>query len=65
MGSYSEFCQEREMLKPADGTWFLDVYNHVWNTLDALIRSVKEKKLDGSRDRANKAIKKEQELYDA
>jgi hypothetical protein len=41
-----------------------DLYNHIWNMRGALIRSLKEKKLDGSRDRANKAIKGEQELYD-
>jgi hypothetical protein len=41
-----------------------DLYNRIWNVRGALIRSLKEKKLDGCWDRANKAIKEEQELYD-
>jgi four helix bundle protein len=65
LGSYLEFCQERKMLNPEDETRMLDLYNHTWNTLGALIRSLKEKKLDGSWDRSYNAIKEEQELYDA
>jgi four helix bundle protein len=64
LGSYVEFCRERKMLNPADGTRMLDLYNHTWNTLGALIRSLKEKKLDGSWDRTYQAVKEEQELYD-
>jgi four helix bundle protein len=64
LGGYLEFCQERKMLKPADETRMLDLYNHTWNTLGALIRSLKEKKLDGSWDRTYKTVKEEQELYD-
>jgi hypothetical protein len=42
-----------------------DLYNHIWNMRGALIRSLKEKKLDGSWDRTYQAVKEEQELYDA
>lgn len=42
-----------------------DLYNHARNTLGALIRSLKEKQLDGSWDRSYQATKEEQEAYDA
>jgi four helix bundle protein len=64
LGSHIEFCQECEMLEPADETRLLELYNHTWNTLGALIRSLKEKKLDGSWDRTYTA-KEEQDIYDA
>lgn len=64
LGSYIEFCQERKMLKSADETRLLDLYNHTRNTLSALIRSLQKKKLDGSWDRTYKAVKEEQEEYD-
>ena len=63
-GSYIEFCQERKMLNPAQGTQLLDLYNHAWNTLGALIRSLQKKKLDGSWDRAYQA-QEEEETYNA
>ena len=37
---------------------------HTWNTLGALIRSLKEKKLDGTWDRSYKAAREAEELYD-
>ena len=61
LGSYIEFCQERKFLKPADETQLLDLYNHIWNTLGALIGSLQKKKLDGS---WNRTLKEEQEIYD-
>ena len=64
LGSYCEFCQTRQMLKPVDETQLLDLYNQTWNTLGALIRSLHEKKLDGTWDRTYKALKEAQELYD-
>jgi four helix bundle protein len=65
LGSYAEFCQERKMLKAAEETRFLELYNHTWNTLGALIRSLKGKKLDGSWDRTYGPIKEEPEAYDS
>ncbi len=65
LGSYIEFCKERKLLKPADEAQLLELYNHTWNTLGALIRSLKEKKLDGSWDRTYKATQEDRELYDA
>jgi four helix bundle protein len=59
LGSYLEFCQERKMLNPEDEARLLDLYNHTWNTIGALIRSLKEKKLDGSWDRTYQAVKEE------
>ncbi|GAB4459698.1 MAG: four helix bundle protein [Anaerolineae bacterium] len=64
LSSYLEFCQERKLVKPADITRLLDLYNQTWNTLGALIRSLQEKKLDGTWDRTYKAIKEDQESYD-
>jgi four helix bundle protein len=64
LGGYIEFCQERKMLKSADEKQLLDLYNHTWNTLGALIRSLKEKKLDGTWDRSYKAAREAEELYD-
>ncbi|MCK6625195.1 MAG: hypothetical protein L6R45_08465 [Anaerolineae bacterium] len=64
MSSYLEFCQERKLVKPVDGTRLFDLYNQTWNTLGALIRSLQEKKLDDTWDRTYKAIKEDQESYD-
>jgi four helix bundle protein len=61
LGSYIEFSLERKFLKPGDETQLLDLYNHTWNTLGALIGSLQEKKLDGS---WNRTLKEEQEAYD-
>ncbi len=41
-----------------------NLYNQTWNTLGALIRSLQEKKLDGSWDRTYKVVKEDQEPYD-
>jgi four helix bundle protein len=65
LGSYVEFCQERKMLETAEETRFLELYNHTWNTLGALIRSLKDKKFDGSWDRTYGTIKEEPETYDS
>ena len=65
LGSYIEFCQERNVLKPADEKQLLDLYNYTWNALGALIRSLRKKKLgDGSWHQTYTAIEEEQELYD-
>jgi four helix bundle protein len=64
LGSYLEFCQERKMLSPADEAKLLELYNHTWNTLGALLKSLKEKQLDGSWDRTYGAVKEDQEPYD-
>jgi four helix bundle protein len=64
LGSYVEFCQEHQMLKPANERRVLELYNHTWNTLGALIRSLREKQLDGSWDRTYQAAREDQELYD-
>jgi len=65
LGSYIEFCQERQILKPTIERELLDLYNHTWNTLGALIRSLREKKMDdGSWDRTYGAAKEDQEHYD-
>ncbi|GIK39336.1 MAG: hypothetical protein BroJett011_31690 [Chloroflexota bacterium] len=61
LGSYIEFSQEREFLKPTDESLLLDLYNHTWNTVGALIASLQEKKLDGS---WNRTLKEDQEVYD-
>jgi four helix bundle protein len=63
LGSYIEFCQEREMLKSADAKRLFDLYSHTRNTLGALIRSLQKKKLDGSWDRTYQAIKEDEEAY--
>lgn len=63
LGSQIEFCQERKKLKPADETQLLDLYNYTWNTLGALIRSLRKKKLDGSWDRTYTSAKEEQAIY--
>jgi four helix bundle protein len=65
VGSYVEFCQERKMLKPIDSQRILGLYNHTWNTLGALLRSLREKKLDGTWDCTYQATKEEQDFYDA
>ena len=64
VGSYVEFCQERKILTLAQETQLQDLYNHAWNTLGALIRSLKGKKLDGTWDRTYQA-REEGEPYDA
>jgi four helix bundle protein len=65
LGSYLEFCQERGMLQPTQTRQLLEAYNHTWNTLGALLRSLKGKQLDGSWDRTYQAAKEDQEPYDA
>jgi hypothetical protein len=42
----------------------LDAYNHTWNTLGALLRSLKEKQIDGSWNRTYEAPKDSREQYD-
>ncbi len=63
LGSYIEFCQEENMLNPDETAHLFDLYNHTWNTLGALIRSLNKKKQDGSWDRSY-TLKEEAELYD-
>jgi hypothetical protein len=64
LGSYIEFCQERRLLEPTDEAQLSEAYNHTWNTLGALLRSLKEKQLNGTWDRTYTAAKEDQELYD-
>jgi four helix bundle protein len=65
LGSYVEFCQEREMLQSVDEEQLLELYNYTWNTLGALIRSLREKKIeDGSWHQSYREIRDEYEPYD-
>jgi len=65
VGGYIEFCQERQMFKQVHEKQLVELYNHAWNTLGALIRSLREKKLeDGSWHQSYKAIKEDQGFYD-
>ena len=64
LGSYIEFCQERKLLEPKHESQMSEVYNHTWNTLGVLLRSLKDKQLKGTWDRTYKAAKEDQELYD-
>jgi len=64
LGSYIEFCQERNMLTAADERQLLELYNYTWNSLGALIRSLQKKRLDGSWDHSLEVAKEEQETYD-
>ena len=64
VGSYIEFCQERAMLNDPTSVDLQSKYNHAWNTLGALIRSLRKKKLDGSWDRTY-ALREQEELYNA
>ena len=64
LGSYIEFCQECKLLEPTDEARLSEIYNHTWNTLGALLRSLKDKQLKGTWDRTYKAAKEDQELYD-
>lgn len=64
LGSYGEFCKERRMFIATDSSRFFNLYNHCWNTLGALIRSLKKKKIDGTWDRTYKATKEAPETYD-
>jgi four helix bundle protein len=64
VGSYFEFCQERSMFKPEVGKKLVELYNLAWNTLGALIRFLRQKKIDDSWDRSLGAIKEDQEAYD-
>jgi four helix bundle protein len=64
-GSYMEFCQEREMLKPDEERRLCDLYNQTWNTLGALIRSLRKKRSDGSWDKSYQPIKDEEAAYNA
>jgi four helix bundle protein len=64
VGSYLEFCQERTMLADEHSARLQSTYNHAWNTLGALIRSLRDKQLDGSWDRTY-ALHEQEDLYDA
>jgi len=62
VGSYIEFCQERELLNEETSAELQSRYNHCWNTLGALIRSLRQKKLDGSWDRGQ-ALRESEDQY--
>jgi four helix bundle protein len=55
VASYIEFCHERQMVTAEQQTQILDLRNHSWNTLGALIRSLRGKQADGSWDRSYRA----------
>jgi hypothetical protein len=42
----------------------LQLYNQTWNTLGALIRSLRQKKLDGTWDRTYQNLKEGEDFYD-
>jgi four helix bundle protein len=62
VGSYVEFCQERRMFTDQASAELQSKYNHCWNTLGALIRSLRQKKLDGSWDRGQ-ALRENEDSY--
>jgi four helix bundle protein len=64
LGSYLEFCQEMHFLKPDDDDELFNQYNYTWNTLGALIRSLKDKKADTSWDNTYNVVKEELTTYD-
>jgi hypothetical protein len=47
--------EERQMVTAEQQAQLLDLYNHTWNTLGALIRSLRKKQADGSWDRTYQA----------
>jgi four helix bundle protein len=65
LGSYIEFSQERQLINSADVVKFLDLYNQNWNSLGALIRSLKKQKLDGNWDRSYTSIREDSETYNS
>jgi len=62
VASYVEFWQERQMVAAEQQAQLLDLHNRSWNTLGALIRSLRQKQADGSWDRTYRAGE-EGELY--
>lgn len=52
LGSYLEFCRERNLLTLPDAQPIYELYNHAWNTLGALIRSLSQKNAEGTWERA-------------
>ena len=62
VGSYIEFCQERQMLDDETSVELQSKYNHCWNPLGAMIRSLRQKKLDGSWDRGQ-TLRENKDLY--
>ena len=64
LGTYIEFCHERHFLEAHDQKALFDQYNHTWNTLGALIKALKHKKIDGSWDNTYKGIEEKGGTYD-
>jgi four helix bundle protein len=64
VGSYIEFCQERKMLQEEQSAQLQSTDNYAWNTLGALVRPLRNKKLDGSWDRTY-STREHKELNDA
>lgn len=62
LGSYLEFCRERNLLTLPDAQLTYELYNHAWNTLGALIRSLGQKSTKGTWERA---LREETVLYDS
>ena len=52
LGSYLEFCRERNLLAVSDAQPAYELYNYTWNTLGALIRSLSQKNAEGTWERA-------------
>jgi len=65
LGSYVEFSLERNFISSSDAEKFLDRYNHNWNSLGALIRSLKKLKLDGNWDRSYTSLRDDSETYES
>ncbi len=63
LGSYLEFCQEEGLISSQAEQNLFSLYNHAWNTLGALIRSLKNKKQDQTWDRTNPTLKEESRHY--
>ena len=63
LGSYLEFCREQKLISPENEQKLFLLYNHTWNTLGALIRSLKNKKLDQTWDRTNPTLKEASQSY--
>jgi four helix bundle protein len=62
VGSYIEFSQKRELVNTKASAELQSKYNHCWTTLGALIRSLRQKKLDGFWDRGH-TLRKNEDFY--
>jgi hypothetical protein len=63
LSSYFEFCQERTLLKSVDITELFQLHNHTWNTLGALMRSLKHKNNNDNWNRTPGLLKETPTVY--